>query len=60
MAKYVLILRIPTSKADHEVPMYEGEDNTWVYLKSKAKRFPCKQFKPVTSKYRYKAEIVEE
>ena len=52
MQKYYL-LRTP-NQYTAEVPMYKGENNTWVYLPSRAKIFSREEYVAPDKRYKYK------
>jgi len=52
-----IVKRSPAREALQESIVFQGEnkgdEETWVHSTKKAKRFPCPQFKPYDSKYKY-------
>lgn len=54
------LLRIPSTKSPNETEMYQGENDTWVHTKNKAKIFTYEVFIQPCRKYRYKYVKISE
>ena len=53
-------LRIPATKSPNKTEMYQGENDTWVYTKNKAKIFTYGAFIQPCRKYKYKYVKISE